>query len=89
MNLINDEYNNTWYWIMPEKPDYPMSPQFDEETDALLWRGQIAKENFYDWEGQRKELEALYIGDSVILPKSKEHAESMLRVAHFYLDTNK
>ncbi len=28
-------------------------------------------------------------GESVTVPKSKEHAEAMLRVAQWYLDTNK
>mgnify|MGYP000573684221 CR=1 FL=1 len=28
-------------------------------------------------------------GESITIPKSKEHAEAMLRVAQWYLDTNK
>jgi hypothetical protein len=28
-------------------------------------------------------------GESITLPKSKEHAEAMLRVANWYLETNK
>jgi hypothetical protein len=34
-------------------------------------------------------LQQLYDGDAVVLPRSKEHAISMIRVASFYLDTSK
>lgn len=36
-----------------------------------------------------EELRKLNDGESVVLPKSKEHAESMIRVACFYLDSLK
>ena len=36
---------------------------------------------------EQRELDELYYGDSVVLPTSKEHAEAMLRVATFYLET--
>jgi hypothetical protein len=36
-----------------------------------------------------EELCQLSAGENVVLPKSKEHAESMLRVAQFYLDNIK
>lgn len=35
------------------------------------------------------QIEELENGFRVILPSSTEHAESMLRVAHFYLDNKK
>lgn len=37
----------------------------------------------------QNQLEKLSNGESVILPKDKEHAENMVRVGMFYLDTNK
>ncbi len=37
--------------------------------------------------GINNELAELYNGDAIVLPTSKEHAEAMLRVASFYLET--
>lgn len=34
------------------------------------------------------ENEEIISGKNIVLPKSKEHAETMLRVAFFYLDQN-
>jgi hypothetical protein len=34
-------------------------------------------------------LQELYDGNSVVVPRSKEHAISMIQVASFYLDTSK
>ena len=86
MNLIHDEYTDTWYWVNPEFPDDALSPQFDEETYALQWRGRVAKENFIDWEETKFKIEQLENGYTVVLPKNKEHAEAMVRVGMFYLD---
>lgn len=36
---------------------------------------------------EKRTLDELYDGDAVVLPRSKEHAEDMLRVATFYLET--
>ena len=86
MKLVQDEFNDTWYWVNPEFPDDPLSPEFDEETYALQWRGRVAKENFIDWEQTQRELDSLKRGDTVLLPTSKEHAEAMVRTGMFYLD---
>lgn len=86
MKLIHDEYSDTWYWINPEFPDDPMSPEFDEETYALQWRGRVAKENFIDWEQTQQELDSLKSGATVLIPVSQEHAEAMVKTGMFYLD---
>jgi hypothetical protein len=41
--------------------------------------------NFSD-EECRRQLEELYSGRSVVIPSSVEHAESMLRMAKFYIN---
>jgi hypothetical protein len=42
-----------------------------------------------DIEWMYKELEDLHSGERIVLPSSRQHAESMIRVAQFYLDTHK
>jgi hypothetical protein len=81
MKLIQDEYNEVWVWVDDFNEDLELSPQFDDEPYALAWRGRILKELDND-------LDKLYNGDNVVLPRSKEHAEAMLRVATFYLSQN-
>jgi len=81
MKLIHDEYHEVWIWVDNHNEDIELSPQFDEEPYALAWRGRILKELDND-------LDKLYNGDNVVLPRSKEHAEAMLRVATFYLSHN-
>lgn len=41
--------------------------------------------NFSD-EECRRQLEELYSGRSVVIPSNLEHAESMLRMAKFYIN---
>jgi hypothetical protein len=86
MELIHDDYSGTWYWIDPKFPDDALSPEFDEETYALQWRGRVAKENFIDWEATQKELDDLKQGRTVVLPKDRDHAEALVRIGMFYLD---
>jgi hypothetical protein len=81
MKLIQDEYNEVWIWVDDNNYDIELSPRFDEESYALAWRGRISKELDND-------MDKLYNGDNVVLPRSKEHAEAMLRVATFYLSQN-
>ena len=38
MVLIYDEYNDCWIWVEEKNHDIELSPQFDEEEDAKLWR---------------------------------------------------
>lgn len=87
MILLHDEINDEWFYVNPKYPDSPLSPKFDDSSYALQWRGRVGQENFGDIEELEKELNSLKNGDSVVLPKSKEHAEAMLRVATFYLET--
>jgi len=87
MILVEDETG--WYYVNPEYPDSPLSPKFDDSAYALQWRGRVGQENFLDVDELQKELDALSNGDRIVLPKSKEHAEAMIRVATFYLDSTK
>lgn len=81
MKLIQDEYNEVWVWVDDFNEDLELSPQFDDEPYALAWRGRILKELDND-------LDKLYNGDNVVLPRNRKHAEAMLRVATFYLSQN-
>lgn len=38
MVLIHDEYAEVWVWVEKNDHDTPLSPEFDTEEDALLWR---------------------------------------------------
>lgn len=64
-----------------------MSPEFIDEVTALQWRVDIAKEHYEEYEEVRDKLEQLNSGEAIVVPKSKHHAESMLRMAQFYLET--
>lgn len=81
MKLIYDEFDSEWLWVDNYDENIELSPKFDEEPQALAWRGRISKELDSD-------MDKLYNGNNVVLPRSKEHAEAMLRVATFYLSQN-
>ncbi len=38
MTLIYDEYSETWVWVESKNHDIELSPQFDSEDAAKLWR---------------------------------------------------
>ena len=39
--------------------------------------------------GPQRQLDLLAEGANMVLPRSREHAEAMIRVGHFYLEHNK
>ncbi len=41
MTLIYDDYNDWWVWVETHNHDIELSPCFDEEQDAKLWRSRI------------------------------------------------
>ena len=79
MKLIRDEFDDEWIWVDDYDENIEYSPRYDDQESAEKWRNAVAKE-------LDNEVRNLYNGDSVVLPKSKEHAEGMLRVASFYLN---
>jgi hypothetical protein len=38
MTLIHDEWNEVWVWVETNDHDTELSPGFDSESDARLWR---------------------------------------------------
>ena len=38
MTLINDEFQECWVWVEDKNHDVELSPQFDTEEDARLWK---------------------------------------------------
>lgn len=38
MVLIHDEYNECWVWVESNNHNIELSPQFDFEEDAKLWK---------------------------------------------------
>ena len=38
MRLINDEFNEVWVWVEDNNHDIALSPEFDFEEDARLWK---------------------------------------------------
>ena len=38
MILIHDEYGEVWVWVKKNNHDLELSPQFDDEEGAKLWR---------------------------------------------------
>ena len=38
MKLIYDEYSEVWLWVEENDHDTALSPEFDYEEDAMLWR---------------------------------------------------
>lgn len=81
MKLIYDEFDSEWLWVDDYDENIELSPKFDEEPQALAWRERISKE-------LDSGMDKLYNGNNVVLPRSKEHAEAMLKVATFYLSQN-
>ena len=38
MTLIHDEWNEVWVWVETNDHDTELSPGFNSESDARLWR---------------------------------------------------
>lgn len=38
MILIHDEYSDYWVWVETNNHDIQLSPEFDDEESARLWR---------------------------------------------------
>ena len=38
MKLIYDEFSEVWVWVEENDHDTALSPEFDYEEDARLWR---------------------------------------------------
>jgi len=38
MTLIHDEFGEFWVWVEDNNHDIELSPQFDFQEDAELWR---------------------------------------------------
>jgi hypothetical protein len=38
MTLIYDDYTVCWVWVEENNHDIELSPQFDDEDSARLWR---------------------------------------------------
>lgn len=38
MTLIYDEFNDVWVWVEKNNHNIELSPQFDEEDHAKLWK---------------------------------------------------
>lgn len=79
MKLLYDEFDSEWIWVDNYDENIEFSPRFDDQESAEKWRNAVAKE-------LDKDAGNLYNGASIVLPRNKEHAENMLRVASFYLD---
>lgn len=88
MKLVFNEASRLHCWVSSDGRSL-MSPEFVVKEQALAWRVEIAKEHYDEYEEVRRQLDQLNEGDSIVVPKSKHHAESMLKMAHFYLDTLK
>ena len=43
MKLIHDEFAEVWLWVEDNDYDTPLSPEFDYEEDAMLWRTRMIK----------------------------------------------
>ncbi len=41
MILIYNEYDDVYVWVEPNDHNIPLSPEFDEEQQALLWKTRI------------------------------------------------
>lgn len=88
LELVNDQLNGKWFYVNPQFPETILSPVFDDSSYALQWRGRVGQENVGDIAELQQELDRLKNGDTIILPKNREHAKAMLRVATFYLDNH-
>lgn len=38
MTLVHDEFQEVWVWVEDKNHDVELSPQFDTEEDARLWK---------------------------------------------------
>ena len=38
MTLLHVDYDECWVWVEDKNPDIELSPQFDYEEDAKLWK---------------------------------------------------
>lgn len=88
MKRVFDEVNKVWVWLSSDET-VRMSPGFHNEQDALDWRLRIAQEHAGEYQSVQYLLDQLESGESIVVPKNKHHAESMLRMAHFYLEHDK
>ena len=43
MKLIFDDFNGVWVWVLETDADVQLSPQFDEEFDAIQWQKRMKK----------------------------------------------
>ena len=44
MTLLNDDLNQIYVWVDDLDENIELSPHFDYEEDALLWRERMRKE---------------------------------------------
>lgn len=44
MKLICDDYNGVYVWVDDKDEDDELSPHFDYEEDAIMWRDRMTKE---------------------------------------------
>jgi len=44
MILIADDHNEVYVWVDEDNHDLELSPRFDYEDDALLWRDRMKQE---------------------------------------------
>ena len=72
MQLFRNDLDDTWYWITTDE-DVPMSPAFDDAYSAQDWWKQIQEELYQN---------------SVQVPRNKEQAAIMLRLAQMYFEGN-
>ena len=84
MKIFHDTFDDCWMWVNDQDENNELSPRFDEYAYAMKWLIAIADEFHKD---ELEELAQLNEGKRVILPKNKEHAESMVRIGMSYLDT--
>jgi hypothetical protein len=44
MKLLQDDYNQVYVWVDDMDEDHELSPRFDYEDDALLWKERMKQE---------------------------------------------
>jgi hypothetical protein len=44
MKLILDDYNQVYVWVDDRDENVELSPHFDYEEDAMIWRRRMQKE---------------------------------------------
>ena len=73
---------------LTKDPEQPLSAGMTpDDRDFLIRKMTQIFENDIEWMYQ--ELASIHSGEQLVLPKSRKHAETMLRMAQFYLDTHK